>query len=63
VSRAYRRRALVGAAVAAPLAALPGYARAQRASTAGTGVRVLPDKLPMPGLNRERGLRLYLPPS
>jgi predicted alpha/beta superfamily hydrolase len=26
-------------------------------------VRVLPDRLPMPGLDRERGLRLYLPPS
>lgn len=63
MSRVYRRRALVGAAAAAPLAALPGFARAQRASTAGPGVRVLPDKLPMPGLNRERGLRLYVPPS
>jgi len=33
------------------------------ASTAGPGVHVLAQRLPMPGLGRERTLRLYLPPS
>jgi predicted alpha/beta superfamily hydrolase len=33
------------------------------ASTALPGVSVLGQKLPMPGLQRERGLRIYLPPS
>jgi predicted alpha/beta superfamily hydrolase len=34
-----------------------------RPSTAGPRVQVLPEPLPMPGLERERTLRLYLPPS
>ena len=34
-----------------------------RASTAGPGVHVLAQRLAMPGLGRERTLRLYLPPS
>ena len=34
-----------------------------RAHTAGPGVHVLTQRLPMPGLGRERTLRLYLPPS
>jgi len=34
-----------------------------RASTAGPGVHVLAQRLAMPGLARERSLRLYLPPS
>jgi predicted alpha/beta superfamily hydrolase len=57
------RRALIATALGAPMVALPGAAWAQRASTAGPGVRVVPDRLAMPGLARERGLRLYLPPS
>jgi predicted alpha/beta superfamily hydrolase len=36
---------------------------APRASTAGPGVHVLGQRLSMPGLGRERTLRLYLPPS
>jgi predicted alpha/beta superfamily hydrolase len=34
-----------------------------KAHTAGPGVHVLAQRLPMPGLGRERTLRLYLPPS
>jgi len=34
-----------------------------RRSTAGPGVHVLAQRLAMPGLGRERTLRLYLPPS
>ena len=34
-----------------------------RASPAGPGVHVLPQKFAMPGLGRERTVRLYLPPS
>ena len=50
------------------LAALPALAlcmpsAAQCASTAQPNVQVLAERLAMPGLNRERGLRLYLPPS
>jgi predicted alpha/beta superfamily hydrolase len=45
------------------LAGLPLPAFAQRASTAQPNVQVLAERLPMPGLNRERTLRLYLPPS
>ena len=46
------------------LAALPALAlcmpsAAQRASTAQPNVQVLAERLAMPGLNRERGLRLY----
>ena len=36
---------------------------APRAATAGPGVHVLAQRLAMPGLGRERTLRLYLPPS
>ena len=36
---------------------------APRPSTAGPGVHVLAQRLAMPGLGRERTLRLYLPPS
>ena len=49
---------MAGASALWPLAAL-----AQRASTAQANVQVLAERLAMPGLNRERGLRLYLPPS
>jgi alpha-glucosidase len=42
--------------------ALPS-ADAPRPSTARPGVHVLAQRLPMPGLGRERTLRLYLPPS
>jgi enterochelin esterase-like enzyme len=54
-----RRQCLCGLAAIActPLAAT------LRPSTAGARVQVLPDRLPMPGLARERGLRLCLPPS
>ena len=47
-------QAPVTAASAAPTA---------RPSTAGPGVHVLAQRLAMPGLGRERTLRLYLPPS
>jgi predicted alpha/beta superfamily hydrolase len=36
---------------------------AQRPSTALLNVQVLTERLALPGLNRERTLRLYLPPS
>jgi len=36
---------------------------APRASTAGPGVHVLAQRLAIPGLGRERTIRLYLPPS
>ena len=45
------------AGCAGPSAPMP------RASTAGPGVHVLAQRLAMPGLGRERTLRLYLPPS
>jgi predicted alpha/beta superfamily hydrolase len=38
-------------------------AEAARPSTAGPGVHVLAQRLAIPGLGRERTLRLYLPPS
>jgi len=41
----------------------PPAAPAPRPSTAGPGVHVLTQRLAMPGLGRERTLRLYLPPS
>ena len=47
------------AACTAPAPATPP----PRASTAGPGVHVLVQRLAMPGLGRERTLRLYLPPS
>ena len=49
------------AAIVAALSACT--APAARPSTAGPGVHVLAQRLPMPGLGRERTLRLYLPPS
>ena len=45
------------AACSSPSAPVP------RPSTAGPGVHVLAQRLAMPGLGRERTLRLYLPPS
>ncbi|HET9976512.1 MAG TPA: alpha/beta hydrolase-fold protein [Burkholderiaceae bacterium] len=51
-----RRRFALG------LVAAPAWAQT-KTSTAQPNVQVLPDRLPMPGLGRERGLRLYLPPS
>ena len=45
------------AACSSPSALVP------RPSTAGPGVHVLAQRLAMPGLGRERTLRLYLPPS
>jgi predicted alpha/beta superfamily hydrolase len=50
-------------AFAATLAACAAQAPAARPSTAGPGVHVLAQRLAMPGLGRERTLRLYLPPS
>jgi predicted alpha/beta superfamily hydrolase len=41
----------------------PAAPPAPRASTAGPGVHVLAQRLAMPGLGRERTIRLYLPPS
>ena len=55
--------ATVLAVLAACSTPLPPAAPAPRASTAGPGVRVLAQRLAMPGLGRERTLRLYLPPS
>ena len=49
------------AACTAPAPAAPPPAA--RPSTAGPGVHVLAQRLAMPGLGRERTLRLYLPPS
>ena len=49
------------AAIVAALAACT--APPARPSTAGPGVHVLAQRLAMPGLGRERTLRLYLPPS
>src|SRR5438093_1271327 len=52
------------AALVAALAGCAGpSAPVSRASTAGPGVHVLEQRLAMPGLGRERTLRLYLPPS
>jgi len=56
------RRRLFTTELAALLAA--ASARSQpRASTASPRVQVLGERLAMPGLNRERTLRLYVPPS
>jgi predicted alpha/beta superfamily hydrolase len=51
------------ATLAACSAPAPASAPAARPSTAGPGVHVLAQRLAMPGLGRERTLRLYLPPS
>jgi len=53
---------LVAALVACSTSTTPP-ARAPRSSTAGPGVHVLMQRLAMPGLGRERTIRLYLPPS
>lgn len=54
---------LLLAALVAALSACTASAPAPRPSTAGPGVHVLAQRLAMPGLGRERTLRLYLPPS
>ena len=61
-------RILSIASLATLLAALgacsaPASVPAARPSTAGPGVHVLAQRLAMPGLGRERTIRLYLPPS
>jgi predicted alpha/beta superfamily hydrolase len=48
---------------AAALGACSASPTTPRLPTAGPGVHVLAQRLPMPGLGRERTLRLYLPPS
>src|SRR3954465_9247216 len=58
--------AILATVLAAPVAcATPRSpaAPASHPSTAGPGVHVLAQRLAMPGLGRERTLRLYLPPS
>jgi len=55
--------ALVVALCACTTPATPSSGAASRPSTAGPGVHVLAQRLAMPGLGRERTLRLYLPPS
>jgi predicted alpha/beta superfamily hydrolase len=49
--------------VASSAATTAVVAEAARPSTAGPGVHVLAQRLALPGLGRERTLRLYLPPS
>jgi predicted alpha/beta superfamily hydrolase len=56
-----KRRSLLRASLA--LGAPAAGAQATRPSTAQPNVQVLAERLAMPGLARERGLRLYLPPS
>ncbi len=53
----------LAATLAACTAPAPAAPPAPRPSTAGPGVHVLAQRLAMPGLGRERTLRLYLPPS
>lgn len=55
------RRQLLALAGLYPLQALP--ARAADASTAQPNVQVLPTPFSIPGLNRQRTVRIYLPPS
>lgn len=55
--------ALVLAAACAPTAPPAAPTSPPRPHTAGPGVQVLPQQFAMPGLARERGLRVYLPPS
>jgi len=50
----------LAAAADAPAGA---FAKAAIASTAGAGVSVWPDRLSMPGLGRDRSIRMYLPPG
>lgn len=54
--------ALLTAMLAAPAFAADA-APAAKPSTALPGVRLLPEPLDMPGLNRKRQVRLYLPPG
>jgi predicted alpha/beta superfamily hydrolase len=56
-----KRRSLLRSALV--LGAPGAAAQPSHPSTAQPNVQVLSGRLPMPGLNRERGLRLYLPPS
>ena len=53
---------LLAALLAAP-AIGADVARAPKPSTALSGVRLLPELLEIPGLNRKRQVRLYLPPG
>jgi alpha-glucosidase len=55
--------ALVACATPASAPAPAAPAAPARASTAGPGVHILARRLAMPGLGRERTIRLYLPPS
>ena len=57
-----RLSTLVAALAACATFSIPAAA-ARRASTAGPGVHVIARRLVMPGLGRERTIRLYLPPS
>jgi predicted alpha/beta superfamily hydrolase len=60
------RLAFAGVAAAVTLATPSAHAAdasPSRAATAGPGVHVLPQPFAMPGLGRERTVRLYLPPS
>lgn len=49
--------------LACPLLCSADAAAAPRASTAGPGVHVIPTPLAMPGLDRRRTVRIYLPPG
>ena len=48
---------------AAPALAADSIPAPPKASTALPGVSLLPEPLDMPGLNRKRQVRLYLPPG
>jgi predicted alpha/beta superfamily hydrolase len=66
VRRLFAAFVTLAAVIAAPLSRAADAASAAapaRASTAGPGVHVLPTPFAMPGLGRERTVRLYLPPS
>ena len=54
---------IVACGTPTPAASPVAVVAAARPSTAGPGVHVLARRLAMPGLGRERTLRLYLPPS
>lgn len=58
------RRTLLASAAGASLAwAQPARSQPRQASVADTARFVVTDPLPMPGLGRERRVRIYLPPS
>lgn len=59
----FRSRLLVSMCLALLFAAANCPAAPPRPSTAGPGVHVLAPALAMPGLGRERTLRVYLPPG